>query len=209
MKNTPMFKQNTHNNSPHDEAIAPSLPGETVVIELPRDYASNHLGEHDALLPTLSLLMQDEKRWLAWIAPPCRIASERLAAHGISPTSLLQIYPGHPSQHFRLVKRALATGRCSIVMAWTHQCSPEEIEQLRDAAATGKALCILFVHTTDTTPGDIEFNLRLRRDPTSNDLWFEVLTPTRLARMLTEPTSDTEQLPSRGMATEPMQLSIF
>lgn len=209
MKNMPMFHQITRQHSPQEAAIAASLPGETVIIELPQDYAEYHQGELDILLPMLSHLMQNENRWLAWIAPPCRITSDRLANHGISPTSLLQIYPGHASQHFRLVKQALATGRCGIVMAWTHQCSPEEIEQLRDAAALGKALCILFVHTTDTSRHDIEFSLGLRRDTTSNDLWFELLAPTPLARLLTIRTTDTGQAPCRSMSTEPVQLSIF
>ncbi|MEW5755970.1 MAG: SulA-like leucine-rich domain-containing protein [Pseudomonadota bacterium] len=206
------FNQNTHPNPSHaGAAAAPSWAGETVIIELPHDYNDGHPGELDLLLPKVSVLMRNERRWLAWIAPPFRITSDRLAEHEISPTSLLQIHPGHSTQHFRLVRRALATGRCGVVMAWTHHCAPEEIEHLRDAAAMGQSVCILLVHAAESSHPELDFNLRLRADAGSNDHWFEVLASTPFARELAaaSPSPTLDPIHVRGAPPTPLQLSIF
>lgn len=98
--------------------------------------------ELKAILPILSMAI-NKQRWLAWVAPPFKYAQKGLNQEAGDPCRLLKIYPGKNSSHLDLFRKALSTGRCSAVIAWSKQHDHQELKQLKYAARKGKALGIL------------------------------------------------------------------
>ena len=125
-----------------------------------------HAEQLQLLLPSLAKLTQGG-RWLAWVASPFRCTSENLEQLDTDPYRLLQIHPGKQSHHLNVVGKALSTGRCCAVMAWSKHHNDQELQQLKLAARSGNAIGVLFCQPSSrkNTHCSADLQIRLQRRP--------------------------------------------
>lgn len=147
------------------ELIPPHLWNHGGVIEVISE--QHHINQLQLLLPTLAQLTQGG-RWLAWVASPFRCTSQSLQQLNTDPYRLLQIHPGKQSHHLNVVGRALSTGRCGVVMAWSKHHNDQELQQLKQAARRGNAIGVLFSqtpsHKNTSCSADLQVHLQHHTD---------------------------------------------
>ncbi len=97
------------------------------------------------VLPALARLSQ-ERRWLAWIAPPDIPAGPLLAAAGVDLSRVLVVHPRACTDGLRAVEQALRAGTCGAVLAWLTRADDETLHRLRSAAEDGHSWGVMF-HT--------------------------------------------------------------
>lgn len=161
------------------EALDCSLPGggwpQGALTEILCD--GNGLGELSLLLPALTQLNQgpallpktklaEEKRWLAFIAPPYLPYAPAFKAQGIDLSRVLLVFPpvvpgklsetdsscdearpgSQPPQADACwaIEQALRSGTCAAVLAWPKQVAERQLRRLQLAAEEGQSWGILF-----------------------------------------------------------------
>ncbi len=95
------------------------------------------------VLPALARLSQ-ERRWLAWIAPPDIPAGPLLASAGVDLSRVLVVHPRACADGLRAVERALRAGTCGAVLAWLTRADEETLHRLRSAAEDGHSWGVMF-----------------------------------------------------------------
>ncbi|HEB93637.1 MAG TPA: hypothetical protein ENI94_09270 [Gammaproteobacteria bacterium] len=95
------------------------------------------------VLPALARLSQ-ERRWLAWIAPPDIPAGPLLAAAGVDLSRILVVHPRACADGLRAVEQALRSGTCGAVLAWLTRADDETLHRLRSAAEDGHSWGVMF-----------------------------------------------------------------
>lgn len=95
------------------------------------------------VLPALAKLSQ-ERRWLAWIAPPDIPPSALLASAGIDLSRVLVVYPRACADSLRAVEQALRAGTCGAVLAWLTGADNAALSRLRSAAEDGDSWGVMF-----------------------------------------------------------------
>jgi len=95
------------------------------------------------VLPALARLSQ-ERRWLAWIAPPDIPPGPLLASAGVDLSRVLVVYPRACADGLRAVEKALRAGTCGAVLAWLTRADEETLRRLRSAAEDGGSWGVMF-----------------------------------------------------------------
>ncbi len=95
------------------------------------------------VLPALAQLSQ-ERRWLAWIAPPDVPPGPLLASAGVDLSRVLVVYPRACADSLRAVEQALRAGTCGAVLAWLTGADNDALCRLRSAAEDGDSWGVMF-----------------------------------------------------------------
>ena len=95
------------------------------------------------ILPALARLSQ-ERRWLAWIAPPDIPPGPLLAAAGVDLSRVLVVHPRACADGLRAVEQALRAGTCGAVLAWLTRADDDTLQRLRLAAEDGGSWGVMF-----------------------------------------------------------------
>jgi len=95
------------------------------------------------VLPALARLSQ-ERRWLAWIAPPHIPAGPLLVSAGVDLSRVLMVHPRACADGLRAVEQALRAGTCGAVLAWLTCVDDETLHRLRSAAEDGHSWGVMF-----------------------------------------------------------------
>lgn len=101
------------------------------------------VGALQLLLPTLARL-SEQRRWIAWVAPPYVPYAPALAAAGVDPGRVLLIHPRAGGDGLATVERCLRSGTCGAVLAWPMAGDGAALRRLQAAAAEGRSWGILF-----------------------------------------------------------------
>lgn len=101
------------------------------------------IGALQLVLPALARLSQ-QRRWIAWVAPPYLPYAPALEAAGMDLSRLLRIYPRHGSDGLATVEACLRAGSCSAVLAWPMAGESPALRRLQRAAAQGRSWGVLF-----------------------------------------------------------------
>lgn len=103
------------------------------------------IGELRLLMPILAQLSHEQRRWIAWIAPPHIPYAPALAAYGIDINRILLIHPRTARNALWALEQALKTGTCSAVLGWPgDELRHQDIRRLQVAARQGGTLGLLF-----------------------------------------------------------------
>lgn len=100
------------------------------------------IGALQLLLPALARLSQ-QRRWIAWVAPPYVPYGPALAAAGVDMSRLLRVYP-RSADGLATVEACLRSGTCSAVLAWPMAGELPALRRLQRAAVQGGSWGILF-----------------------------------------------------------------
>ncbi len=101
------------------------------------------VGALQLVLPALAKISQ-QRRWVAWIAPPYVPYAPALAAAGVDLSRMLLIHPRPDGDGFAAVERSLRSGTCGAVLAWPTAGEGLALRRVQQAAAEGGSLGILF-----------------------------------------------------------------
>ncbi|MFP5506159.1 MAG: translesion DNA synthesis-associated protein ImuA [Gammaproteobacteria bacterium] len=101
------------------------------------------VGALQLLLPALARLSQ-QRRWIAWVAPPYVPYAPALAAAGVDPGKVLRVHPRAAGDGLATVERCLRSGTCGAVLAWPMAGDGPALRRLQAAAAEGRSWGILF-----------------------------------------------------------------
>lgn len=101
------------------------------------------VGALQLVLPALARLSQ-QRRWIAWVAPPYLPYAPALEAAGVDLSRLLRIYPRDGSDGLATIEACLRAGSCSAVLAWPMAGELPALRRLQRAAAQGQSWGILF-----------------------------------------------------------------
>ena len=96
------------------------------------------------LVPALSRLSQDDKRWICWVAPPYIPYAPALVGAGIDLSRVLLVHPKAQQDGMWAVEQSLRSGTCSAVLAWPTLDDSTAMRRLQLAAEAGDALGFLF-----------------------------------------------------------------
>ena len=101
------------------------------------------VGVLNLVMPALARLSQ-EKRWIAWVAPPHIPYAPALAAAGVDLSHVLLIRPRAASDGLWAVEQTLRSGTCAAVLAWPVVGDDKVLRRLQLAAEAGNAWGLLF-----------------------------------------------------------------
>ena len=101
------------------------------------------IGALQLLLPALARLSQ-QKRWIAWVAPPYVPYPPALAAAGVDLSRLLLVHPRADGDGLHAIEQSLRSGTCGAVLAWPMAVDGPALRRLQTAAAEGNSWGILF-----------------------------------------------------------------
>ncbi len=101
------------------------------------------IGALQLLLPALARLSQ-QRRWIAWVAPPYVPYPPALAAAGVDLSRLLLVHPRASGDGLRAIEQSLRSGTCGAVLAWPMAVDGPALRRLQTAAAEGNTWGILF-----------------------------------------------------------------
>jgi cell division inhibitor SulA/protein ImuA len=125
-------------------ALDAQLPGggwpRGALIELLAD--SPGIGELGLLLPVLRTAAADH--WIAWIGPPHLPYAPALAAAGVPLQQLVLLTPADHAETLWTIRQALASGGCSIVLAWLRRADTAALRRLQLAAEESATPLFLF-----------------------------------------------------------------
>ncbi len=123
------------------------------------------VGALQLLLPALAEISQ-QKRWVAWIAPPYIPYAPGLAAAGVDLSRMLLVHPRRGGDGLATVERSLRSGTCAAVLAWPTVGAGAALQRLQAAAAEGQSMGILFRPDQLASHGSpIDLRLRISRQP--------------------------------------------
>ena len=97
------------------------------------------IGELRLVMPALAHLSRSESRWQVWVSPPHIPYAPALVQAGIRLDRQLIIQPQSEEDRLWVLSKALASGACSLVMAWPDRIRPEQIAAFRWRAVMGSA----------------------------------------------------------------------
>lgn len=101
------------------------------------------VGALQLLLPALARLSQ-QRRWIAWVAPPYVPYAPALEAAGVDLSRLLRVYPRTGDNGLATVEDCLRSGTCAAVLAWPVAGELPALRRLQRAAAQGRSWGVLF-----------------------------------------------------------------
>lgn len=101
------------------------------------------IGALQLLLPTLARL-SEQRRWIAWVAPPYIPYAPALAAAGVDPSRVMLVHPRAGDDGLATIERCLRSGTCGAVLAWPMVGDATAIRRLQAAAAEGHSWGVLF-----------------------------------------------------------------
>lgn len=121
------------------------------------------IGALQLLLPALARLSQ-QRRWIAWVAPPYVPYPPALEAAGVDLSRLLMVHPRAGGDGLRAIEKSLRSGTCGAVLAWPMAGDGPALRRLQTAAAEGNSWGILFrpEHFADQ-PSPATLRLRVAR----------------------------------------------
>ena len=123
------------------------------------------IGELQLFLPAMLRMLEQEKRWIALIAPPYIPYAPAWQASGIDLSRLLWIRPRSAKEQLWAMEQALRAGTCGAVLCWPDASIQfRELRRLQLAAETDNCMGILFndeEHAGRSTPAA----LRIRLEP--------------------------------------------
>ncbi|MBI5462585.1 MAG: translesion DNA synthesis-associated protein ImuA [Gammaproteobacteria bacterium] len=128
------------------------------------------VGALQLLLPALAKISQ-QRRWIAWVAPPYVPYAPALAAAGVDLSRVLLIHPRVGGDGLATVERSLRSGTCGAVLAWPMAGDGPALRRLQLAAAEGDAWGVLFrpeQFAGQSSP--IGLRLQIARRPTGVDV---------------------------------------
>ena len=114
-------------------------PGALTELLVPRE----GIGALQLLLPALARLSQ-QRRWIAWVAPPYVPYPPALAAAGVDLSRLLLVHPRVNGDGLRAIEDSLRSGTCGAVLAWPMAVDGPALRRLQHAAKEGDSWGILF-----------------------------------------------------------------
>lgn len=130
------------------------------------------VGALQLLLPTLAKISQ-QRRWIAWVAPPYIPYAPALAAAGVDLSRVLLIHPRAGDDGLAVVERSLRSGTCGAVLAWPMAGDGPALRRLQLAAAEGQSLGVLFrPESLAEQSSPIDLRLRIARRPTGVDIYL-------------------------------------
>lgn len=108
--------------------------------------AQPHIGELNLLLPAMSHLCQQQKRWLAFIAPPYLPNPLAWQQQGLDSRALLLVQTGDPKQQLWAAEQVLKSGTCAMVLHWLDErvLNQANLRRLQFACRKGNSLGVLF-----------------------------------------------------------------
>jgi len=123
-------------------------------------------GEFSLLLPALAKLSQ-EKKWIAFIAPPSIPYGPALSAAGINTDRILMVHPRNTKELLWATEQALKTGTCSAVISWfgNVDIADSDLRRIQAAANLSQCLHIQYRDTkfaTQPSPAALRLNLSAR-----------------------------------------------
>lgn len=101
------------------------------------------VGALQLLLPTLARL-SEQRRWIAWVAPPYVPYAPALAAAGVDPARVLLVHPRAGGDGLAIIEECLRSGTCGAVLAWPMAGDGSAVRRLQAAAAEGNTWGVLF-----------------------------------------------------------------
>jgi hypothetical protein len=101
------------------------------------------IGALQLVLPALAKISQ-QRRWIAWVAPPYIHYAPALAAAGVDLSRVLLIHPRAGSDGLAAIERSLRSGTCGAVLAWPTAGDGPALRRLELAAAEGQSWGVLF-----------------------------------------------------------------
>lgn len=101
------------------------------------------IGALSLAMPALARLSQ-EKRWIAWVAPPYIPYAPALATAGVDLSHVLMIRPRAASDGLWAVEQTLRSGTCAAVLAWPVAGGDRMLRRLQLAAEAGRSWGLLF-----------------------------------------------------------------
>lgn len=101
------------------------------------------VGALSLVMPALARLSQ-EKRWIAWVAPPYIPYAPALATAGVDLSHVLMIRPRAASDGLWAVEQTLRSGTCAAVLAWPVAGDDRMLRRLQLAAEAGQSWGLLF-----------------------------------------------------------------
>ncbi|KON81544.1 translesion DNA synthesis-associated protein ImuA [Azoarcus sp. PA01] len=155
-------------------ALDAQLPGggwpRGALIELLMDAFG--IGELALLLPALRAAAPE--RWIAWIAPPHLPYAPALAAAGVRLDRLLLLTPPDPATTLWTTRQAVASGGCSVVIAWLPNAQHAALRRLQ-LAAEASATSLFVVRPGGAAQQASPASLRLRLQPAPDALALEIV----------------------------------
>lgn len=102
------------------------------------------LGAMGLFLPAMQTL-SEQRRWQAFITPPCTPYSPLLEARGIDIGQVLLVHPKSPKDILWSIEQALRSTTCSAVFSWLPGAvSYRDLRRLQVAASECDVLAVLF-----------------------------------------------------------------
>ena len=103
------------------------------------------VGELSLLMPALARL-SEERRWIAWVAPPHIPYGPALMAHGIDLSRVLLVHTPPGADTLWALEQALSAGTCGAVLGWLGGESADHkvLRRLKLAAKAGRSTGFLF-----------------------------------------------------------------
>lgn len=130
------------------------------------------VGALQLLLPTLAKISQ-QRRWIAWVAPPYIPYAPALAAAGVDLSRVLLIHPRAGDDGLAVVERSLRSGTCGAVLAWPMAGDGLALRRLQLAAVQGQALGVLFrPEALAEQSSPIDLRVRIACRPTGVDIYL-------------------------------------
>ncbi|MCK0510032.1 translesion DNA synthesis-associated protein ImuA [Aromatoleum buckelii] len=130
------------------------------------------IGELALLLPALRAAAPE--RWIAWIAPPHLPYAPALAAAGVRLDRLLLLTSSDPATTLWTIRQAVASGGCSVVVAWLPNAQSAALRRLQ-LAAEASATSLFVFRPGGAAQQASPASLRLRLQPAPDALVLEIV----------------------------------
>jgi len=128
------------------------------------------IGALQVVLPALAKISQ-QRRWIAWVAPPYTPYAPALAAAGVDLSRVLLVYPRAGGNGLAAVERSLRSGTCGAVLAWPMAGDGPALRKLQLAAAEGQSWGVLFrPESLAEQSSPIDLRLQIARRPNGVDI---------------------------------------
>lgn len=101
------------------------------------------VGEVNLLLPAVAKITQ-QKRWLAFVAPPHLPYAPALHQTGVDLSRVLLVHPSARHDALCAVEQALRAGTCGVVLAWLAHADFTTLRRLQAAAEAGNSWAVVF-----------------------------------------------------------------
>lgn len=134
-------------------------PASGVTELLHRQYG---IGEFRLLAPALATLSHQQNRWLHIVSPPYIPYPPALAQAGVNLKRIIVSRPRAIKDYLWVLEKSLASGSCSMVIAWPQKISDKQLRRLQVASKAGGAWSLLFrheKHAANASPAELRIRL--------------------------------------------------